>query len=97
MGPISLRPTAGAGCARRGRPERQRATFNRRHGTPYVFGAYDVHSDRLRVRLKRRRRSSDMSVRVPVRRVPASDELDVSKPGRPRARSCRRLREAPPR
>ena len=59
MGPISLRPHAGAGWAPRKRPERQRATFNRRHGTRYVFGAYDVHTDRLRVRLRPRRRGSD--------------------------------------
>lgn len=60
MGPVSLRPTAGAGWAPRGRPERQRADYNRRHGTRYVFGAYDVHADRLRVRLRPRRRGSDM-------------------------------------
>ena len=59
MGPISLRPHAGSGWSKRKRPERQRATFNRRHGTRYVFGAYDVHADRLRVRLKARRRGSD--------------------------------------
>jgi hypothetical protein len=59
MGPISLRPTPGAGWAPRGRPERQRATFNRRHGVRYVMGAYDVHADRLRVRLRPRRRASD--------------------------------------
>jgi transposase len=59
MGPISLRPMAGAGWAPQGRPERQRATFHRRHGTRYVFGAYDVHNDRLRVRLRPRRRGSD--------------------------------------
>jgi len=59
MGPISLRPTHGAGWALSGRPERLRATFNRRHGTRYVFGAYDVHDDRLRVRLRPRRRGSD--------------------------------------
>jgi len=59
MGPISLRPMAGAGWAPRKRPERQRATYHRRHGTRYVFGAYDVHGDRLRVRLRRRRRGSD--------------------------------------
>jgi transposase len=59
MGPISLRPHAGSGWARRKRPERQRATFNRRHGTRYVFGAFDVHADRLRVRLRPRRRGSD--------------------------------------
>jgi transposase len=59
MGPISLRPTAGAGWAPRKRPERQRATFNRRHGVRYVMGAFDVHADRLRVRLRPRRRGSD--------------------------------------
>jgi transposase len=60
MGPISLRPIAGAGWAPRRRPERQRADYNRRHGTRYVFGAYDVRADRLRVRLRPRRRGSDM-------------------------------------
>jgi transposase len=59
MGPISLRPTAGAGWAPRKRPERQRATFNRHHGVRYVMGAFDVHADRLRVRLRPRRRGSD--------------------------------------
>ena len=59
MGPISLRPHAGSGWAKRKRPERQRATFHRRHGTRYVFGAYDVHGDRLRTRLRPRRRGSD--------------------------------------
>jgi transposase len=59
MGPISLRPMAGAGWAPRKRPERQRATYRRRHGIRYVMGAYDVHADRLRVRLRPRRRGSD--------------------------------------
>ena len=59
MGPISLKPTAGAGWAPRKRPERQRATYNKRQGTRYVFGAYDLHEDRLRVRLRQRRRGSD--------------------------------------
>ena len=59
MGPISLRPTRLLGWAPRKRPERQRATFTRRHGVRYVFGAYDVHADRLRVRLRPRRRGSD--------------------------------------
>jgi transposase len=60
MGPVSLRPIPGSGWARRGRPERQRADYNRRHGTRYVFGAYDVHADRLRVRLRPKRRGQDM-------------------------------------
>jgi transposase len=59
MGPISLKPTAGSGWATRRRPERQRATYHKRHGTRYVFGAYDLHEDRLRVRLRPRRRGSD--------------------------------------
>ena len=59
MGPVSLRPTAGGGWALKGRPERQRADYNRRQGTRYVFGAYDVHADRLRVRLRPRRRGLD--------------------------------------
>ena len=59
MGPISLRPTAGSGWAPRKQPERIRATFNRRHGVRYVMGAFDVHGDRLRVRLKRARSGSD--------------------------------------
>jgi transposase len=59
MGPISLRPTHGAGWARRQRPERLRATFNRRHGIRYGFGAYDVHGDRLRLRLRPRRAGAD--------------------------------------
>lgn len=59
MGPISLRPMAGSGWAPVGRPERQRATYNRRHGVRYVMGAYDVHADRVRVRLRPRRRGSD--------------------------------------
>jgi DDE superfamily endonuclease len=60
MGPISLRPTHGSGWAPKGRPERLRATFNRRQGTRYAFGAYDVHRDRLRARLGPRRRGCDV-------------------------------------
>lgn len=60
MGPISLRPTQGAGWARRGRPERHRATFNRRSGVRYGFGAYDIGADRLRMRLRPRRRGQDV-------------------------------------
>jgi len=62
MGPVSLRPTPGAGWAPRALPERQRADYNRRQGTRYVFGALDVHADRLRTRLRPRRRGRDMLV-----------------------------------
>jgi hypothetical protein len=60
MGPVSLRPTPGAGWAPRGLPERHRADYNRRQGTRYVFGALDVHADRLRTRLRPRRRGRDV-------------------------------------
>ena len=60
MGPVSLRPTPGSGWAPKKRPERQRADYNRRCGTRYVFGAYDVHADRLRVRLRPKRAGNDM-------------------------------------
>jgi hypothetical protein len=39
MGPISLRSTRMVRAGPGGRPERRRATFNRRHGTRYGFGA----------------------------------------------------------
>ena len=37
MGPISLKPIQGAGWARRRRPERLRATYNRKHGIRSIF------------------------------------------------------------
>jgi len=46
-GPISLRPWPGSAWARLKRPPRQRATFNRRNGVRYLFGAYDVGADHL--------------------------------------------------
>ena len=52
MGPVSLRPHQGRGWARHGRPERHRATYNRRHGVRYLVGALDVHADYLRARLR---------------------------------------------
>lgn len=46
-GPISLKPYAGAGWFARGRPARQRATYNRYGGTRKLLGAYDVGADQL--------------------------------------------------
>lgn len=54
-GPESLCPRHGRGWARRGRPERHRATFNRRHGIRYLVGALDVHADYLRIRARPQR------------------------------------------
>jgi transposase len=52
MGPVSLRPTQGRGWAPQQRPERLRATYNRRHGIRYLVAALDVHADSLRGRLR---------------------------------------------
>ena len=60
MGPISLKPIHGAGWARRKRPERLRATYNRKHGIRYIFGALDVHRDRLYARMRPRRAGRDV-------------------------------------
>ncbi len=47
FGPISLQPYPGHCCAQRKRPWRRRATYVRRGGIGYFFGAYDVHADVL--------------------------------------------------
>ena len=52
MGPIQLNPHQGSGWAERKRPERLRATYKKNGGVRYLFGAYDVHSDRLHGRLR---------------------------------------------
>ncbi len=52
MGPVSLCPHQGRGWARERRPERHRATYNRRHGVRYLVGALDVHASYLRARLR---------------------------------------------
>ena len=54
-GPESLCPKHGHGWACRGRPERHRATFNRRQGVRYLVAALDVHADYLRIRPRPRR------------------------------------------
>ena len=58
-GPAQPAPDGRRRLGATGRPERQRATYHRRHGTRYLFGAYDVHNDRLRVRLRPRRRGRE--------------------------------------
>ena len=47
FGPCSIRPQQGSGWARRRRPLRLRADYNRRHGVRYLLGAYDVGTDML--------------------------------------------------
>jgi transposase len=55
MGPIQLIPHQGSGWAPEKRPERLRATYNRKGGVRYLYGAYDVHADRLHGRLRPRK------------------------------------------
>jgi transposase len=55
MGPIGLIPHEGSGWAPEKRPERLRATYKKPHGVRYLFGAYDVHQDRLHARLRPRK------------------------------------------
>ena len=52
MGPIQLIPHHGSGWAAEKRCERLRATYSKKHGVRYLFGAYDVHADRLHGRLR---------------------------------------------
>lgn len=60
MGPIQLIPHHGTGWAEVGRPERLRATYKRRHGVRYFFGALDVHADHLFGRLRERKSALDV-------------------------------------
>lgn len=55
MGPIQLIPHQGSGWAPQKLPERLRATYNKKGGTRYLYGAYDVHDDRLIGRLRPRK------------------------------------------
>lgn len=55
MGSIQLIPQHGSGWAERKRPERHRATYNKRGGVRYLYGAYDVHADRFHGRLRPRK------------------------------------------
>jgi transposase len=60
MGPIQLITHQGAGWAPVGLPERHRASFKRPHGVRYLYGAYDVHDDRLIARLRPRKGELEM-------------------------------------
>ena len=61
MGPIQLIPHQGSGWARQKRPERLRATYSKHGGVRYLFGAYDVHADRLHGRLRPHKRVNTSS------------------------------------
>ena len=60
MGPIQLIPHQGSGWAPIGAPERLRATYQPPHGVRYLFGAYDVHADRLHGRLRAHKNAGEV-------------------------------------
>jgi len=60
MGPIQLIPHHGAGWAPRKRCERLRATYNKNNGVRYLFGAYDVHTDRFHGRLRTHKNAGEV-------------------------------------
>ncbi len=47
FGPLGIRPTAGSGWTRQGRPDRLPATYHRTHGITYFHGCYSVGDDTL--------------------------------------------------
>jgi transposase len=60
MGPIQLIPHHGSGWAPAKRPERLRATYSKKKGVRYLFGAYDVHADRLHGRLRAHKNAGEV-------------------------------------
>jgi len=60
MGPIQLIPHHGSGWAAEKRPERMRATYSKKNGVRYLFGAYDVHADRLHGRLRAHKNAGEV-------------------------------------
>jgi transposase len=60
MGPIQLIPHHGSGWTPAKRPERLRATYSKRNGVRYLFGAYDVHADRLHGRLRAHKNAGEV-------------------------------------
>lgn len=60
MGPIGLIPHHGSGWAPSKRCERLRATYNRKGGVRYLFGAYDVHTDRFHGRLRTHKNAGEV-------------------------------------
>jgi len=47
FGPMNLQPRPGVHLAAEGKPDRQRATYSRRHGVRHMFGLYDLERDTL--------------------------------------------------
>ena len=86
MGPISLKPIHGASWRPLKLPDRLRATYNRKHGIRYIFGALDVHRDRLYARMasppRRQRRARVHAHHPPGVSDPPEALLDPRQPQR---------------
>jgi transposase len=60
FGPMELRPTSGVCWARRGHPQRVRATYTKKAGTEQLLAFYDVHGDALEGVVHKRKTSRDV-------------------------------------
>ena len=58
LGPVQIKPHAGSSWAPRKHPVRHRATYTRRGGVSYFFGAYNVHEDILWMHHKRKKHAT---------------------------------------
>ena len=58
MGPVQIKPHAGASWAPQKHPVRHRATYHRHAGVGYFLGAYNVHEHELWMHHKRKKHAS---------------------------------------
>lgn len=72
-----MRPQGGSAWAPRRKPLRRRANYTRTHGVRYLFGAYDVHADKLWMHHKARKRHQEVQefLRALRRRYPAQRRI----------------------
>ena len=89
MGPIQLIPHQGSGWAPTKRPERLRATYSKNDGVRYLFGAYDVHADRLHGRLRPHKSGQEVLALLP----PDPDALPTQAPDLPDRRQPLRAQD----
>lgn len=59
FGPLEVRPVGGATWAQQKKPDRQPATYVRKHGVRHLFAAYDLAEDRLIIRNEKRKRTQE--------------------------------------
>lgn len=59
-GPLELKPLHGEAWARKGHPNRLRASYNRKHGTEQFIAFYDVHEDCLAGQVRKRKTVADL-------------------------------------